>query len=153
MVPAAFVLLDTLPLTANGKLDRRALSAPGMQRPDLEEAYVAPRTEREAILAEIWSQVLGIERVGVKDNFFEVGGDSIRTIQILARARERGLHFSLQQLFQHQTIHDLVQQLSDSELTSPVTAKTQAFDLISPEDRARLQMLSNRSGRTDKGGL
>ena len=153
MVPTAFVLLDALPLTANGKLDRRALPAPGMERPDLEEAYVAPQTEREAILAEIWSQVLGIELVGVKDNFFEIGGDSIRAIQILARARERGLHFSLQQFFQYQTIYDQVQQLGVSELISPVLAKTQAFDLISPEDRARLQMLSNRSEQTGKGDM
>ena len=74
MVPHAFVLLDTLPLTPNGKVDRHALPAPDTTRPDLDKAYVAPRTPVEQLLAEIWRHVLGLEQVGIHDNFFELGG-------------------------------------------------------------------------------
>src|SRR5207253_11424009 len=104
MVPAAFVFLDRLPLTHNGKIDRQALPHPGSQRPDLAEAYAEPKSAVERLLAGIWQSVLGLERVGIDDNFFALGGDSIRSVRVLALARERGLELSLQQLFQHQTI-------------------------------------------------
>jgi amino acid adenylation domain-containing protein/non-ribosomal peptide synthase protein (TIGR01720 family) len=107
MVPAAFVLLDALPLTENGKLDRRALPAPEMTRPELGEDYVAPRNETEAVLAQVWASVLGLERVGVRDNFFELGGDSILSIQIIARANQAGLRLTPKQIFQYQTIAEL----------------------------------------------
>jgi len=86
MVPSAFVVLHSLPLSPNGKLDRRALPAPD---PGAVAAagYVAPRTDAEAVLAEIWAEVLGLERVGVEDNFFELGGDSIRSLRIVSRAK------------------------------------------------------------------
>src|SRR5262249_19106163 len=81
MVPSAFVLLDILPLTPNGKVDRRALPAPDLvsQRRD---QYVAPRNDRERALCRIWADVLALERVGVTDDFFAVGGDSILSIQV-----------------------------------------------------------------------
>jgi amino acid adenylation domain-containing protein/non-ribosomal peptide synthase protein (TIGR01720 family) len=107
MVPAAFVLLDALPLTPTGKVDRRALPAPDTARPELKEAFVAPRTPVEEKLAEIWTQVLGLERVGIYDNFFELGGDSILSLQIIARATQAGLRLTPMQLFQHQTIAEL----------------------------------------------
>ncbi|HSF42975.1 MAG TPA: amino acid adenylation domain-containing protein, partial [Thermoanaerobaculia bacterium] len=93
MVPAAFVALEALPLTVNGKVDRKALLAMGTA-PGLEGAasgYVAPRTREEEILAAVWAQVLRVPRVGVTDNFFELGGDSILSVQIVARARQAGL--------------------------------------------------------------
>ncbi len=107
MVPAVFVGLAELPLTANGKVDRKALPAPDGARPALEEEFVIPSTPVEQQLAEIWSQVLGVEQVGVDDNFFELGGDSILSIQIVARANQAGIRFTPQQLFQHQTIAEL----------------------------------------------
>ncbi len=107
MTPAAFVTLDALPLTENGKLDRRALPAPDAARPELEEAFVAPRNAREQTLAEIWARTLGLERVGVHDNFFELGGDSILSIQIIARANQAGLRLTPKQVFQCQTIAEL----------------------------------------------
>ncbi len=107
MIPAAIIPLDALPLTANGKVDRQALPAPDSARPDLEEDLVAPRTPAERRLAAIWSEVLGVERVGVHDNFFSLGGDSILSIQVIARAQQAGLRLTPRQLFQHQTIAEL----------------------------------------------
>ncbi|GET41100.1 amino acid adenylation [Microseira wollei NIES-4236] len=118
MVPSAFVMLDALPLTPNGKIDRRNLPDPGVVRPDIEKAFVAPRTQIEATLAEIWSQVLGIEQVGIQDNFFELGGDSIRSIQVRSQAQAKGLNFSLPDLFQHQTIEKLAQEITIVEASS-----------------------------------
>ncbi|HEX3528531.1 MAG TPA: amino acid adenylation domain-containing protein [Thermoanaerobaculia bacterium] len=107
MIPAAIIPLDALPLTANGKVDRQALPAPDSTRPDLEEDLVAPRTPAERRLAAIWSEVLGVERVGVHDNFFSLGGDSILSIQVIARAQQAGLRLTPRQLFQHQTVAEL----------------------------------------------
>ncbi len=107
MVPSAFVVLGSLSLTPNGKVDRKALPAPDRTHPELEETYVAPLTETEQTLARIWCDVLGLDRAGIHDNFFELGGDSILSIQIIARARAAGLQLTPQQIFQHQTIAEL----------------------------------------------
>jgi amino acid adenylation domain-containing protein len=104
MVPAVFVTLDGLPLNASGKLDRRALPAPGVQ--PVVTGFVAPRSEVEQILAAIWADVLGVERVGVTDNFFELGGDSILSIQVVSRARRVGVRVSSKDIFFHQTDPD-----------------------------------------------
>ncbi|WP_121211642.1 non-ribosomal peptide synthetase, partial [Pseudomonas aeruginosa] len=105
MVPAHLLLLASLPLTANGKLDRRALPAPD---PALNrQAYEAPRSVLEQQLAGVWREVLNVERVGLGDNFFELGGDSILSIQVVSRARQLGIHFSPRDLFQHQTVQSL----------------------------------------------
>jgi amino acid adenylation domain-containing protein/non-ribosomal peptide synthase protein (TIGR01720 family) len=107
MVPAVFVLLEAIPVTTNGKLDRSALPMPDAARPQLEQSYVAPRTEAEEKLARIWGEVLKLERIGVQDNFFELGGDSILAIQIISRANQAGLGLTARKLFQHQTIAEL----------------------------------------------
>ncbi|HMK71848.1 MAG TPA: amino acid adenylation domain-containing protein, partial [Myxococcaceae bacterium] len=104
MVPSAFVALAAMPLSPNGKVDRKALPAPERGRG---REYQAPRTETEKALAEIWARVLGVERVGLQDNFFELGGDSILSIQVIAQARQRGLRLSPRQLFEHQTVEAL----------------------------------------------
>ncbi len=108
MVPAAFVMLDALPLTVHGKVDRKALPAPDEGRLAVETAYVAPRNETEAQLAAIWAQVLGVPRVGIRDNYFELGGESILSLQIIARAKKAGIEFSPRQLFEHPTIGALL---------------------------------------------
>ena len=107
MVPSGFVFLESLPVTSSGKLDRCALPAPEGVRPEIETGYVSPRTPVESVLAEIWAEVLGLERVGVEDNFFALGGDSIRGIQIVARAMQRNVRVAPRQLFQHQTVAEL----------------------------------------------
>ncbi|HET6230939.1 MAG TPA: non-ribosomal peptide synthase/polyketide synthase, partial [Longimicrobiaceae bacterium] len=102
MVPGAIVTLDALPLTPNGKVDRKALPAP--EAPVAKEGDAEPRTEAERILAGIWSGLLGREKVGIHDNFFAVGGDSILSIQVISRATQAGLKLTPKQIFQHQTI-------------------------------------------------
>src|SRR5262249_16797849 len=102
MIPTVFVLLDALPLNANGKIDRGAL--PDFESPKSESCYVAARTDVEQMLVEIWQKVLRVEQVGVYDNFFELGGDSILSIQIVARSNRAGLHLSPKHLFLHPNI-------------------------------------------------
>jgi amino acid adenylation domain-containing protein/non-ribosomal peptide synthase protein (TIGR01720 family) len=109
MIPAAFVTLEALPLTPNGKVNRRALPEPDNARPDLAAAFIAPRTPRERVLASIWSKALGLERVGIHDNFFDLGGDSMRIIQVVARANQAGLRFTPTQLFKCPTIAGLAE--------------------------------------------
>ena len=107
MVPGVWVEMKEMPLTANGKLDRKKLPEPGGERPELEEGYEEPGTETEKKLAEIWAQVLGVEKVGVHDNFFDLGGDSILSLQIVSRAKQGGMGVSVRQLFQSQTVGEL----------------------------------------------
>jgi amino acid adenylation domain-containing protein/non-ribosomal peptide synthase protein (TIGR01720 family) len=107
MVPSAFVFLEKLPLTNNGKIDRKALPVPEQQRPPLAERFVPPRTEAEKKLAAIWSKVLRVAQVGVNDNFFELGGDSILCIQIISLARSEKIKLTPSLLFEHQTISEL----------------------------------------------
>ncbi|MGK3992297.1 non-ribosomal peptide synthase/polyketide synthase [Sorangium sp. So ce1024] len=138
MIPAAFVALEAMPLTPNGKVDRNALPAPSQERPEAGSAHAAPTTEAEAALAEVWAEVLGHDRVGVDDNFFELGGDSIRSVQVLSRARRRGLSLSVQQLFKHQTIRELSRVIATEPRPEAPAADTRPFELISAADRARI---------------
>jgi amino acid adenylation domain-containing protein len=105
MVPAQMIVLDSMPLTANGKLDRRALPAPDPAHSRL--PFTAPQDPLQQALAAIWREVLNVERVGALDNFFELGGDSILSIQVVSRARQAGIHFSPRDMFQHQTVQAL----------------------------------------------
>jgi amino acid adenylation domain-containing protein/non-ribosomal peptide synthase protein (TIGR01720 family) len=127
MVPAAFVALESFPLSASGKVDRRRLPAPGSARPDLASLFVAPRDERERTLAGIWSAVLGVAQVGVHDNFFELGGDSILSLQIAARARQAGIALTTRELFAHQTLAELAAALAGEPAgEAPVDAGPEA---------------------------
>jgi amino acid adenylation domain-containing protein/non-ribosomal peptide synthase protein (TIGR01720 family) len=123
LVPAGFVGLDRLPLNPNGKVDRAALPAARPSRPDESAGPVAPRTETERILAEVWAEVLGLEQVGIADNFFALGGDSILTIQAVARVGRRGVAITPTQLFAHQTIAELAEVAT--EITGPATRAEQ----------------------------
>lgn len=104
LIPNFFISLETLPLTANGKADRRILPAPELQN---QQDVVLPRTDIEAILVNIWSSLLHLPQVGIHNNFFELGGDSILAIQVISRANQAGLQLTPKQLFQYQTIADL----------------------------------------------
>ncbi|MEA2563438.1 MAG: hypothetical protein QOH06_4942 [Acidobacteriota bacterium] len=120
MIPAAFVALSRLPLTTHGKVDRKALPEPAPAAPAVS---VPPRNAREELLAGIWREVLGREEVGVHDNFFQIGGDSILSIQVVARARRAGLLLTAKQLFENQTIAGLsavAGSAADAEVEGPV---------------------------------
>ncbi|HST60656.1 MAG TPA: amino acid adenylation domain-containing protein, partial [Longimicrobium sp.] len=108
MVPAVFVTLPEMPLTANGKLDRHALPAPEASR-TLHPAYVPPASAAERLLQEVWQEVLGAERVGVLENFFAAGGDSMRAVQMVAALRKRGVALTVRDLFEEPTIRGLAE--------------------------------------------
>ena len=107
MVPAVFVMLDQMPRLPNGKVDSRALPAPNEVLTMTESGYASPRSPIEQQLVAIWEEVLNTRPVGISDNFFEIGGDSILSIQIVSRARKAGLIIGPNQLFEHQTIAEL----------------------------------------------
>jgi amino acid adenylation domain-containing protein len=133
LVPSAFVFLDALPLNATGKVDRRALPALDDSRPEVGR-FVPPSGTREEELARIWKDVLGLAEVGAHDNFFALGGDSIRTIRVVSLAREQGIDLSLHQLFEHQTIRSLAR----STGVERATGRGEPPVLIGAADRAAL---------------
>jgi amino acid adenylation domain-containing protein len=126
MIPAFFETLAALPKTPNGKINRKALPAPKTQEVSTNRPYVAPRNPVEVKLTEIWQEVLGRDRVGIEDNIFEIGGDSLLIFRIAARANEAGLPITIRQFFLHRTIADLVGQLD------PVKAAAALSDAPAP---------------------
>src|SRR5260370_3320934 len=105
MIPSAFVFLDRLPLTPNGKVDRRKLPEPENRPPSLEMSFVSPRTGLEKTIANIWRELVRVEKVGLHDNFFDLGGHSLLVVQAQARLRDaRGLDLAVVRLFQYPPI-------------------------------------------------
>ncbi|WP_409520693.1 amino acid adenylation domain-containing protein, partial [Pseudomonas sp.] len=125
MVPSQWVLLERMPLSPNGKLDRKALPKPELGQSRRE--FVAPQSELEQRLAGIWQEVLKVEQVGLNDNFFELGGDSIVSIQLVSRARQQGLRFTPKDVFEQQTLQRLAGVAGYSETSQveqgPVTGE------------------------------
>src|SRR5205085_8199466 len=116
MIPSAFLMLDALPLTSNGKLDRKALPAPEGLRPQLEVVYAAPQTEEEMTIAAVWREALGLERVGIHDNFFDLGGHSLLLVRVSRRLQEAfGREVPVMELFRHPTISALVRYLAGGQ--------------------------------------
>lgn len=140
MIPSTVVVLERLPLTVHGKVDRRALPAPAEVRPELGAEYAEPRTSVEMALAEIWAQVLGVDRVGIHDNFFALGGDSITSLRIVAAAKGRNLDLKLSSLYRQGTIAGVADEIRepDGSPLEDVAALAGCFSLLSPEDQARL---------------
>ncbi|MBN1220774.1 MAG: amino acid adenylation domain-containing protein [Anaerolineae bacterium] len=119
MLPSAFVFLDTLPLTPNGKIDRRALPPPTSLRPQLTTNYVAPRNHTEAVLAELWTEILDVEQVGIYDDFIELGGHSLLATQLVSRIRNAfGLELSLRILFETSTVASLARYIDTVRWTA-----------------------------------
>ncbi|HEU4321576.1 MAG TPA: amino acid adenylation domain-containing protein [Roseiflexaceae bacterium] len=114
MVPATFVMLERFPLTPSGKIDRRSLPEPDGGRPELEQEYVAPRNATEQTLARVWAELIGLDRVGVHDNFFAIGGDSLLSLRVIASARQAGIALTPRQVFEHQTVAALAATLGDA---------------------------------------
>lgn len=142
MLPSAFVLMDAWPLTANGKLDRDALPAPLQAISGVEENYVAPHTPVEEALCKIWAEVLDLKRVGINNNFFELGGDSIHSIRVIARANKLGFQLTPQQFFQNQTIAELAAVAGLPQMTADdQQAMVSTGDLVSAADRRKVEEL------------
>ncbi|MEM9566927.1 MAG: amino acid adenylation domain-containing protein [Cyanobacteria bacterium P01_E01_bin.34] len=105
LIPSAIVLLDSFPLTPNGKIDRRSLPDPGRSRPQLAEEFVPPRTLTEELLANLWSSVLNVDRIGARDNFFELGGHSLLAIRLISQVnRTFNISLSLRSIFEYPTV-------------------------------------------------
>ncbi|MCA9941005.1 MAG: hypothetical protein KC418_20340, partial [Anaerolineales bacterium] len=118
MIPTSIVMLEAMPLTTSGKLDRRMLPTPERVRPELDGGYVAPRTLSEEMLTELWAETLGIEQPGIYDNFFELGGHSMLVIQLMAKVQDVfQVELSLRLFFEQPTIAELALALDEILLT------------------------------------
>jgi amino acid adenylation domain-containing protein len=122
MLPSAVVRLDAMPLTPNGKIDRKALPAPDTGRAAHHREYVAPRTEQEKTLSAIWAEVLHLERVGIQDNLFELGADSLHIFQIVARAGKVGMKIPPALILKHRTIAAVLAQFKSGAASSAKAA-------------------------------
>ncbi|WP_338264420.1 non-ribosomal peptide synthase/polyketide synthase [Corallococcus caeni] len=146
-VPSAFVVLERLPLTANGKLDRKALPAPDVNRPELSEDYRVPEVGLEQTLATLWATVLGVERVGASDNFFDLGGNSLLLQSVHAKLEALvGRKVPLVTLFQYPTVRALAGHLSPPKDAPPVAAPASAQD-PGTQRRDNLRRMAQRRGR------
>ena len=139
MVPSAFVIMKSLPLTANGKVDRRALPAPGHARPDLKKEFVAPRGAAEQVVSRIMARALGVEQVGVSDNFFELGGHSLMATRVLFRLREAfRVDLPLLSLFENPTVEGVVDALAriwgGHETVEQIAQTIQEIEQLSEEE-------------------
>ncbi|HEU5383401.1 MAG TPA: amino acid adenylation domain-containing protein [Ktedonobacteraceae bacterium] len=127
MVPSALVFLTAFPLTPNGKVDRKSFPAPTFQEPELKRDYAAPRRPIEQLLASIWAEVLTVEQISIHDNLFDLGGDSLRSVQITARTQQLGLTITPKQLLRHQTIDRLVNDLMNQQQSAEQINKIEQF--------------------------
>ncbi len=153
MVPTQFVWLDRLPLTANGKLDRRALPAPESALAEAEDGYAPPRTQVEEVLCSIWAEVLGRRRVGIHDNFFELGGHSLVAARVLSRVGE-AFHVELpvRSLFECQTVADFAQRLNAATVGDDLSCSA-AIPTAAHAERAPLSFAQQRLWFLDQLGL
>jgi non-ribosomal peptide synthase protein (TIGR01720 family) len=122
MIPSSFARIAEIPLTPSGKVDLRALPAPESSSPDADAVYLAPRSDAERALSAIWAELLGVEKVGIDDNFFQLGGDSITAIQVTARARREGLYFEVKDMFEAPTVGALAARVSVKTQTAEPSA-------------------------------
>ncbi len=112
MIPAYFVVIEEIPLTPSGKIDKKALPHPGEVSMERGTAYAAPRNDTESILADVWTEVLGQKQMSIHDNYFALGGDSIKAIQVMSRLYQHGFQLELGELFQYPTIAELASRLA-----------------------------------------
>ncbi|MBC8646894.1 MAG: hypothetical protein H7X85_07000 [Thermoanaerobaculia bacterium] len=140
MVPSAFEVLEALPRNASGKVDRRALPVPDADSTFRKDRYVAPRDARERALAEVWMEVLRLDRVGVQDDIFELGGDSLLVFQIAVRSNDRGFALTPREIFRHRTI-------------AALCAEGAALTGASPEREPDLVPLPREQHRTSRALL
>ena len=145
MMPSAFVSVNSLPRTPHGKVDRGALPAPDQRTPDLKDAFVAPRTELEKLIAGIWAEVLKLESVGIEDNFFDLGGHSLKATQIVSRLRNAlRMELPLRTLFEYPTVTNLAVQIAHAQACKirPKEAADVLADLESLSDEEVERLLA-----------
>jgi len=138
MLPAALIPVKALPLTEHGKVDRRSLPQPEWSASASVHGHAPPRTRVQEVLAGAWKEALGLGSIGIDDNFFDVGGDSIRSIKARAKALEKGVTFTLQQLFQNPTIRKLSDVIKHAQVKPEATSLYTPFSMISLEDREKM---------------
>ncbi|HTK11072.1 MAG TPA: amino acid adenylation domain-containing protein, partial [Ktedonobacteraceae bacterium] len=154
MVPSAFLMLENLPLTANGKVDRRALPAPEPGRSAVEENYVAPRSPIEQQIAQVWEELLGVHPIGIKDDFFELGGDSLLAVQLFDRmAQVGGKKLPLSALFAGATIEHLANDFTVQHTPTSSPAKTGRAPLVEVQKGGSLPPFFYLHGEWKGGGL
>jgi amino acid adenylation domain-containing protein len=145
MIPAALVLLEQLPLTANGKVDRKALPAPDNVRPELEQSFVAPRTVTEELLTGIWVEVLGLENIGINDSFFDLGGNSLTSIQVISRILDTfQVELPMRLLFEDLTVAQLATKVENAR-TSRQDMQPDAIELVAREGDLPLSLSQERA--------
>ncbi|VEP13357.1 Amino acid adenylation protein (modular protein) [Hyella patelloides LEGE 07179] len=157
MVPSECVILDTLPLTPNGKIDRKALPIPDREIPR-EQKYVAPRTQSEEIIANIFADVLGVKNTGIHDNFFELGGHSLLATQVISRLRQSfSVEITLRELFEYPTVAGLEQVLTQQKYASdrllnlpPIQPRNQTSQIPLSYAQERLWFLEQLEGQSDR---
>jgi acyl carrier protein len=151
MIPSTFVVLDALPLTASGKVDRRGLPAPDGGRPALAGEFVAPRTETEELLArQIFGSVLGLEQVGVQDSFFDLGGNSLQATQVVSRIRDTfNADVNLRTLYTASSVESLARLIQEAQDSAddPLRQQLEA-DLAELSDEEARELLE----RMQQGG-
>ncbi|HEY0602264.1 MAG TPA: amino acid adenylation domain-containing protein, partial [Herpetosiphonaceae bacterium] len=150
MLPSAYVLLDAFPLLPNGKLDRKALPAPDGARPELEHVYVAPQSQLERVIAGVWQSILGVNQVGLHDNFFDLGGHSLLMVQVQGKLQAiLSKNVPLVDMFRYSTIKDLAKHLHQDQAPSFETnrdrAKTRRESLMQQRQLRHNQQASRRA--------
>ena len=148
MIPAAYVILDTLPLMPNGKLDRQALSKPGRARPELEYTFVSPRTPAEEDMAKIWSEVLGLDEVGIHDAFCDLGGDSLLASKVISRViKGFGVELPLRSLFEAPTVAEMAVAIIEHQekTASEEDIRRMLAELESLSEQRVTQLLANHA--------
>ncbi|RCJ27408.1 non-ribosomal peptide synthetase [Nostoc sp. ATCC 43529] len=148
MIPTAFMILEAFPLTSNGKVDRRALPMPDALRPELEVAYVVPQTEVEKTIASVWQKALNLEKIGIHDNFFEIGGHSLLLVTVHSQLQEiLNAELSTLDLFRYPTINSLAEYLSSSANKTvslqETEIQTEKISAGKAQQRKRLQKLKS----------
>jgi acyl carrier protein len=153
MIPTAFVVLDKLPLLATGKVDRRELPDPGDRRPELDTPYASPRTGIESELRRIWTELLGISRIGIHDSFFDLGGHSLTATRVVSQViKQFQLELPLQYLFESTTVATMAavitehqgKKVGEKELDRILT------ELESLTDEEARRLLADKSGTVQR---
>ena len=151
MVPSLFITLAQLPLTPNGKVDRNALPEPDQARPTLTAQYMAPKNDIETTIATIWADVLNVDKVGVHDNFFDLGGHSLRMVRVHSKLKAHFDHdLPMVKLFEHPTIAAMAQFFTESQSKNGASTKQALPQFDQAQNRANRQKMARDKQRKNR---